>query len=48
MATWEANVKVGGKNPALQLTVAAPDQTDARRRFDAQYGKANGSGRRRQ
>ena len=44
MATYEANVKVGGKNPPMKLTVEANSQSDARRLFEAQYGKGNVSG----
>ena len=41
MATYTANVRVGGKTPTMKLTVEASNISDARRLFEAQYGKAN-------
>ena len=41
MATYEARIKVGGKTPSMKLTIEANNQGDAKRLFEAQYGKGN-------
>ena len=41
MATYEARIKVGGKMPSMKLTIEANNQGDAKRLFEAQYGKGN-------
>ena len=40
MPLWKTMIWPGGKPPAVQATIEAKSQNDAKQLFEAQYGKA--------
>ena len=40
MPLWKTTIRPGGKPPGVEATVEAKSQSDAKKLFEAQYGKA--------